>query len=87
MLMPRLDCVVEERSIDRRARLLTYRTSQVPHQKNLTTVAPRAGIKRAENTISKPSGGLRNIDDESDADPIHSFGGSDLCDARYEAFV
>ncbi len=81
MLMPRLDCVVEERSIDRRARLLTYRTSQVPHQKNLTTVAPRAGIKRAE------SGGLRNIDDESDADPIHSFGGSDLCDARYEAFV
>ena len=81
MLMPRLDCVVEERSIDRRARLLTYRTSQVPHQKNLTTVAPRAGIKRAE------SGGLRNIDDESDADPIHSFGGSDLFDARYEAFV
>ena len=81
MLMPRLDCVVEERSIDRRARLLTYRTSQVPHQKNITTVAPRAGIKRAE------SGGLRNIDDESDADPIHSFGGSDLCDARYEAFV
>lgn len=81
MLMPRLDCVVEERSIDRRGRMLTYRTSQVPHQKNLTTVAPRAGIKRAE------SGGLRNIDDESDADPIHSFGGSDLCDARYEAFV
>ena len=81
MLMPRLDCVVEERSIDRRARLLTYRTSQVPHQKNLTTVAPRAGIKR------ETSGGLRNIDDESDADPIHSFGGSDLCDARYEAFV
>ena len=81
MLMPRLDCVVEERSIDRRARLLTYRTSQVPHQKKLTTVVPRAGIKRAE------SGGLRNIDDESDADPIHSFGGSDLCDARYEAFV
>ena len=36
MLMPRLDCVVEERSIDRRGRLLTYRTSQVPHQKNLT---------------------------------------------------
>ena len=59
MLMPRLDCVVEERSIDRRARLLTYRTSQVPrssggiHQNNLTTVAPRAGIKRAENTNAK----------------------------------
>ena len=53
MLMPRLDCVVEERSIDRRGRLLTYRTSQVPHQKNLTTVAPRAGIKRAENTNAK----------------------------------
>ena len=82
MLMPRLDRVVEERSIDRRARLLTYRTSQVPRNSDvLTTVAPRAGIKRAE------SGGLRNIDDESDADPIHSFGGSDLCDARYEAFV
>ena len=79
MLMLRLDRVVEELArppgsfVD-----LSYLAGAAPE---LTTVAPRAGIKRAE------SGGLRNIDDESDADPIHSFGGSDLCDARYEAFV
>ena len=82
MLMLRLDRVVDARSIDRRGRLLTYRTSQVPRSSDVfTTVAARAGIKR------ETSGGLRNIDDESDADPIHSFGGSDLFDARYEAFV
>ena len=49
MLMPRLYRVVEARSIDRRACLLTYRTSQVPRSSDVfTTVAPRA-----ENTNAK----------------------------------
>ena len=49
MLMLRLDRVVDARSIDRRGRLLTYRTSQVPRSSDVfTTVAPRA-----ENTNAK----------------------------------